>query len=129
MFCLSNGLKEYLAAVHRALSVVIRHALQGTCSHPAHSAGSGHPWARYVLQQYRRLWDIVADFPELIQYDGCPPFDDPDEEIEDEDGDDGWEDAEDEGSGDDTEYRKGLSNLLVCHTTLSIQEECVCYSC
>lgn len=71
-------------------------------------AGSHAPWTRYVLQQYPHLWSVIADFPELIKYDGCPPLDDWDEEEED---------------YDDTVYRDGITNMLMAHNFLSMQEE------
>lgn len=74
-----EDIAEYVIGIHSMLSSLVRHAVVGgQCSHDGHRAGKHHPWARYLLQQYPHLWSVIADFPELIEYDGFrfPPGDD-----------------------------------------------------
>ena len=79
------------------------------CHHDGHIAGKHHPWARYLLQQYPHFWSLIAEFPELIEYDGLLP------------GDDGFDDDED--VSDDSNYRDGLTNLAMAYNFLSMKEE------
>ena len=88
----------------------MKHTVLGECQHEGHQAGKNHPWARYVLQQYPRLWSLVADFPELIQYDGLPPTDEGDSES-------------DDGKGRESIYRDRIAHLLMSYGTLSLVEE------
>ena len=78
------------------------------CKHPGHIAGKHHPWARYLLQQFPHLWAVIADFPDLIKYDGMPP------------GDDEYDDEED--VGDDSGYRDGITDLSMAHNFLCKDE-------
>jgi hypothetical protein len=93
--------KRYVDLALSSLSRMISHA-RFPCNHPAHKAGRHTRWATYVLEKFPQLWQTVADFPDLIETDGC--------------------DSDEEQNDDDGGYRINLIELALGHNALSLEE-------